>query len=275
MRKTLLALLIAVLLLTGCSNKPFEPNVSQAKTYLDLNADYDPLTLVTDVDGAGLVFEVKDNTINTATPGEYSITYKVSSADGHQSTEMTFKVAVADADAPALTCPESIKLTLGTSFSLADYATASDAREGDVTSKITFTGDVNGYVAGTYKITVIAADSYGNKASQNVTVTVAGKALSWAGTYNDTTYTAGSAPSLTLRDDGSYYMSLNSCSSISAVDGFWVQHGAKIYLTSDTFNFNAAAERNVAVLVITNQGTLSFDSELDFCAPSRGDIFTR
>ncbi len=275
MKKVFIACLTALMLLAGCQQTPFEPAVSKAVDYLELNAAYDPLTLIKDDDNAGLVFEVKENTIDTATPGDYTITYKISSSDNRKSTEMTFDFAVADQDAPTLVCPQAITHKLGTAFLISDYATASDQREGDLTSVITYSGQVNGYVAGTYNIVVSVADAYANTATLDVKVTVSGDAISLAGTYNDSSYTAGAAPSLTLNDDGSFYMSLNTCSSLSAADGFWVQAGTKLYLTSETFSFSQTPEKNIIVLLINNDGTLSFDSELDYCAPSRGDIFTR
>jgi hypothetical protein len=276
MRKLLIASLIAFVMLTGCQQTTFEPHVEKNVEYLEMYANYDPLTLIKDTDNAGLIFEVKSDEIDTSTPGTYNVTYTVRSANKRQSSEVTFSFDVADQQEPTLTCPETISLTLGNPFNITDYASATDPREGDVSSLITYTGTVNGYVAGTYGITVIAADSYGNTASQNVKVTVSGKtAVAWAGSWKDSSYTAGAAPSITLSADGSCYMTLNTCSSLSSADGFWAQKGDKLYITSETFSFSTEPEKNVLVLQISNDGNLIFDSEVDYCAPVRGDIFTR
>ncbi|MBR2544536.1 MAG: DUF5011 domain-containing protein [Erysipelotrichaceae bacterium] len=280
MKKLSFISLILLLILSGCKGKEFTPFVTQTKEILDLNESYKAENLIDDVEDVGLQFEVLNNTVDTSKPGDYSITYKISSPDGKKSVEKTFVFRVKDHDAPALTIPDEIKLKQGQSFSISNYATATDSRDGDLTDKITYSGAVNAYKEGTYQITVSVSDSFGNTSSKTVNIIIeSGDSASFqkqiAGNYTDITYTSGQAPTLTLNENSTFTLYLNGCSILSAVEGDYVMFEDRIYLRSPQYSFSDKPEEDLVSFAVQLDGTLQFMTELDICAPNYGDIFKK
>lgn len=278
MRKFILIMMILCMLLTGCSSKEFEPNVKQSTEVLELDQEVDPLTLLVDVEEAGLTFEVVESNLDTKTPGDYSITYKISS--GRKSTEKTFEFKVKDNDAPTIEVDDTINILYGGSFILKDYAKATDERDGDVSDSLHFTGSINTYSVGSYKITILANDQFGNEASKEVTVNVNADEKNTyketiCGTYTDTSYTAGQAPTLTLNSDGTFELYLNSCTVVNLVEGEYMQYEDVLYLISDDHRFFSPNEADLVRFVVQIDGTLMFDSQLETCAPNYGDVFAK
>ncbi len=82
----------------------------------------------------------------------------------------------ADKEKPRIILNGSSTITINLNDSFVDPgATASDKKDGDLTSKIVVTGTVNTSKAGTYKITYTVEDSAKNRASVTRTVIVKGK----------------------------------------------------------------------------------------------------
>ena len=106
---------------------------------------------------------------------KYSVIYYVEDSSGN-STEVTRDIVYYDPIAPILTLQgdENITLTVGDQYQEPGY-TASDNCEGDVTGRVTVSGSVNTYRAGTYKLTYTVQDSFGNTASATRTVKVKAK----------------------------------------------------------------------------------------------------
>lgn len=280
MKKLALISLILLMVLSGCKGKEFAPYVTQKQEILELNGTYKAENLITDVDNIGLIFEVLDNKIDTSRPGDYPVTYRISSANGKKSIEKTFIFRVRDNDAPVLTVPEEIRLKQGQIFSIGNYAQAYDSREGNLTDKIVYDGVVNSYREGTYQIEVSVGDSFGNVSRQNVRIIIeAGDSSSFisqiAGDYTDTTYTYGQAPALTLNTNNTFTLYLNGCSILSAVEGDYIMYENHLYLKSDEYHFSDKPEEDLICFVIMMDGTLRFESELNICAPSYGDIFEK
>ncbi len=278
MRKFILILAILCLFLNGCSNKNFEPNVKQTVEILELKQEVDPLTLINDVDDVGLTFEVVNSNLDVNTPGTYNITYKVSL--GKKNTEMTFEFTVKDNDAPTIEMDDTINILYGGSFILKDYAKATDERDGDVSDSLHFTGSINTYKIGTYTIQVIASDRFGNEASKEVTVNVNVDEKNTyketiCGTYTDSSYTGGQAPTLTLKNDGTFELYLNSCTVVNLVEGEYMQYDDVLYLISPDHRFFSPNEADLVRFIVQIDGTLLFDSQLELCAPNYGDIFSK
>ena len=280
MKKLSFILLILIVTLSGCKGKEFTPFVTQTKDVLDLNESYRAEELIDDVENVGLQFEVLNNTIDTSKPGDYSVTYKILSSDGKKSVEKTFLFKVKDHDAPALTIPDEIKLRQGQAFSISDYATAEDSREGNLTNKITYSGAVNAYKEGSYQIEVSVSDSFGNTSSKTVTIIIeSGDSTSFqtqiAGNYTDITYTSGQAPTLTINENNTFTLYLNGCSILSAVEGNYVMFEDRLYLKSPQYVFSDKPEEDLVSFAIQLDCTLKFMTELDICAPNYGDIFQK
>jgi len=276
MRKLLFVGLVLVVLLSGCSTKEFEPYIYQDVEVVDLNSSGDPVTFIRDVENAGLKIEVLDSNLNTSVPGSYTITYKISL--GRKSTEKTFTVKVKDYDAPEITVDETIKIPYGGTFSLKDYATATDAIDGDVSDSLHYTGGINLYAEGTYVIEVIAEDQFGNENSKKVSIVVA-KDKSYKselyGKYTDVSYTDGQAPTLEINEDGTFSIYLNSCSVVNRIEGKYKQYYNVLYLVADDNGFSYNEEENVVNFIIEIDGTLRFNSKLNLCAPNYGDDFKK
>lgn len=280
MKKKILLVLLAFLI-SGCSKKEFIPYVTLSQSVFDLNEEFDPLKVIVDSEKANLVFEVKDSNVDTSVPGDYEITYVIYSANRKNSVEKTYKIIVKDNDAPVLTVNDSIELFIGEPFSIEKYASAYDQREGDLTDSIHFSGVVNNYVEGTYELIVSVSDSFGNTASKNVKIIIK-KArqeehaeFTIVGDYTDVTYTSGQAPTLSLYQEGTFNLFVNGCSLFKSFEGDYVQYENIVYLISDSFNFSSDPKENVLHFIINLDGSLTFDTSLDLCAPNYGDLFTK
>ena len=281
MRKIILIFLCLLFILSGCKKEdPFTPFLSQTRELLELDEEVDVLTLIKDVENAGLKFEVTDSNLNTAIPGEYNVTYKISSADGKKSIEKTYVFTVKDNDAPVLTVDDTINISQGGTFIISNYASAMDGRDGDVSNMITYEGVVNAFVAGTYKITVSVKDRFGNTATKEVKVVVKKASedsymKEIAGNYTDVTYTQGQAPTLTINIDGSFTLFINGCSMLNSVEGKYIMVENVLYLTSEAHPFSEIDEENVITFEVQLDGSIKFTSEINACAPIYGDVFLK
>ncbi len=148
----------------------------------------------------GVQQEVNASTIDTSTPTTYVITYSSTDASGAAvtarrsvivgnpdgtvnigqqgagaggSSTNTGSTTPADTVAPIVTLngAAAIQLTVGDTFT-DPGATASDAVDGDLTSKIAVTGKVDAATAGMYTLTYTATDAAGNTSSASRVVSV-------------------------------------------------------------------------------------------------------
>lgn len=275
----LITLIIGLMITVGCGEK-FEPEIGVRKTYLNLNEEYDPLDLIYDLNDAGLKIQVIQDTIKIDVPGDYAVTYVIYSADEKQHVTKEYPFSVADSDAPALTVDDVITLKQGNLFNISDYASANDARDGDLKGKITYNGTLNTFKTGEYQITVSVSDRFNNTTSKEVKVIVSEndevnyvKLIS--GNYTDITYQSGQAPTLSLREDGTFSLYINGCALLSAIDGKYIVVEDTIYLNSPNNPFVTYDEDNLMLFTIQPNGTLLFTSEMDICAPNYDDIFVK
>lgn len=116
----------------------------------------------------------KVENIDTTEAGEYTIIYTVS--DDAESVSVKRKVIVKDKTPPVITVDGktkrfSIKIAEGTDFIIPE-ATAVDTNDGDLTDKITVTGNPNTEVEGTYYIEYSVKDEAGNVKTLTVVVIV-------------------------------------------------------------------------------------------------------
>ena len=145
-------------------------NLNLGDTYTELNA-----TASDNVDGdisANIV--IGGDTVDTNTPGTYSVTYNVTDAAGNAATEVVRTVIVnPDSVAPVITLIGASTININVGDTYTDQgATASDNIDGDITANIIVGGDaVNTNTAGTYVITYNVTDAAGNAATE-VTRTV-------------------------------------------------------------------------------------------------------
>jgi hypothetical protein len=115
---------------------------------------------------------VKTGTVNTAVVGTYTLTYTVTDLGG-LSNAKTRTVNVTANTAPTITLlgTTPVRVVFKSVYTDAG-ATANDAQEGDITSRIVKTGTVNTAVAGTYTLTYKITDTQGLTATTTRTVIV-------------------------------------------------------------------------------------------------------
>ncbi len=121
---------------------------------------------------------VVSGSVNTGATGTYTLSYNVQDAAGNAATTLTRTVTVtpkADTVKPVITLNGSASISIVQGSTFTDPgATATDDRDGNITSKIVVSGSVNTGTAGTYTLSYNAKDTAGNSATtltRTVTVT--------------------------------------------------------------------------------------------------------
>jgi hypothetical protein len=152
-------------------------SIVQGSTFTDPGA-----TASDDRDGNITSKIVASGTVNTATVGTYTRSYNVKDTAGNAATTLTRTVTVtvkADTVKPVITINGSASMSVVQGSTFTDPgATASDDRDGNITSKIGVWGSVNTATPGIYYLSYIVQDAAGNFATQQTrTVTVTAKAL--------------------------------------------------------------------------------------------------
>ena len=112
--------------------------------------------------------------VNTAVAGSYTLSYNVKDAAGNAASTVTRTVTVTARDSvkPVIALNGSATLSIVQGGSFTDPgATASDDRDGNITSRIAVSGSVNTAVVGSYTLSYNVKDAAGNAAT-TVTRTV-------------------------------------------------------------------------------------------------------
>jgi hypothetical protein len=246
MRKKIFVALSILLLLVGCSSKNFEPLVSQVVEVIELNSTEDPLTFLKDVEEIGLEFTIVSSDLDVTKAGVYTIVYRIS--QGRKNVERSYTIKVRDYDGPVITIEDSIDILYGGLFILKDVATAYDETDGDVSASLHYQGSIDAYTIGSYKIVVSATDQFDNVTTKEVVVNVkndekASYKKTICGTYKDISYLTGQAPTLTLNEDGTFELYLNSCSVVNLVTGSYQQYQDTLYLVSNDYRFSVMMKK--------------------------------
>lgn len=126
----------------------------------------------TDAEDGNLTSKITyTTTVDTTRVGKYQTTFKVQDSQGVEAS-ITVNVEVLAVN-PILTCKDTVEINQGDNYSTSLIgATAKDANGIDITNSITFSGDVNSNVAGTYYVNVTATDADGLTTTKKVTVVV-------------------------------------------------------------------------------------------------------
>jgi PKD repeat protein len=109
---------------------------------------------------------VTTGTVDTTTPGTYTLTYTVSDAAGNGATTQQREITVEDKTTPviALEGNATVDLWVWETYT-EDGATASDTLDGNLTGAITISGTVDTGTPGTYTLTYTVSDTAGNAAT--------------------------------------------------------------------------------------------------------------
>ena len=140
-------------------------NLSIGDTYTEPGA--------TALDGRDGTVNVEiSGTVDTATEGQYTITYTAKdSANNTATTTRTINVLPVDAIAPVISLNGSATISINRNDTYQELgATANDARDGEIS--VTISGNVDVSALGDYTITYTAKDVAGNEATLTRTVSV-------------------------------------------------------------------------------------------------------
>ena len=193
-------------------------------------------------------------TVDTNMVGVYTITYTVTDVSGNQATA-TRTVNVVDTTAPVieLVGASTVTVEVGTAY-LDAGATAVDNYDGDVTSSIITTNNVDSNTVGTYLVTYDVTDASGNQAiqvSRTVSVTTAPN--------NPPTIS-----SVSLSPTSATVSSTMSCIPVGASDsdgdtityGYaWFVNGQQVSSTSSTLAGAFTKGDSVSCSITPNDGT--------------------
>lgn len=111
--------------------------------------------------------------VDTTKPGDYSVTYSVTDSDGHTTTKTITVTVQQDTkkEGPVLSVHD-MTVKVGSNFDPLLVAAAADAQDGDLTSKITYTGYVNTDEAHDYVVNYSVTDSDNNTTTKSIVVHV-------------------------------------------------------------------------------------------------------
>ncbi|WP_240522857.1 S-layer homology domain-containing protein [Bacillus cereus] len=111
--------------------------------------------------------------------GTYRMDFSVEDSDGNLALEEKMvkvlpKKQVED-QAPVLTVPAETTITAGTEFKAMNGVSATDKEDGNITSKVTYSGTVDSNTPGVYEVTYKVTDAKGHEVTAKQKVTVKGK----------------------------------------------------------------------------------------------------
>jgi hypothetical protein len=148
-------------------------SVAQGSSFADPGA-----TATDNRDGTITSKIVVSGSVNTGTAGTYTLSYNVRDAAGNAATTLTRTVTVtpkADTVKPVITLNGSASMSIVEGSTFTDPgATATDDRDGNITSRIVVSGSVISGTVGTYTVSYNVRDAAGNFAptlTRTVTVT--------------------------------------------------------------------------------------------------------
>lgn len=179
-------------------------SVFQGDEYVDEGA-----TATDNVDGDLTSNITVSGNVDTVTIGNYTLTYSVSDSSGNSASASRNVEVIAlennDITPPVITLIGSADILVIKGDNYVDEgATATDDVDGDLTSSISVSGNVDTATIGNYTLTYSVSDSSGNStsASRNVEVTEINPDLvgAWTTTFSDGNSTAIQV--LTLNSDG-------------------------------------------------------------------------
>lgn len=154
-----------------------KPVINAADKEIYLNSEFDPLEGVSaydEEDGKITDIEYKGE-VKTDEVGDYKITYIVTDNNG-QTTEKTITVKVIVNQLPVINAYDKT-ITVNTDFNPLEGVTAYDEEDGTITDIHVDLNEVKTDTLGKYEVTYSVTDSYGQKVTKTITITVSEKVL--------------------------------------------------------------------------------------------------
>ncbi|PGD48906.1 S-layer protein [Bacillus toyonensis] len=157
-----------------------EPNLTvPVGATINVGDSFAPMVGVaaTDKEDGDLTHKVTvDGKVDTTKLGTYVLTYTVKDSKGHKvtakQTVMVKEKEETKDETPVLKVPSETTITEGDKFNPMKDVSATDKEDGDITSKITYSGDQGIDKEGTYKIQYVIEDSKGHRVIKLRTVIV-------------------------------------------------------------------------------------------------------
>ena len=146
-------------------------NASNKEIVQGTNIDVLKDVTASDVEDGNITkkIKVRSNNLNINTPGKYQVTYEVTDSSNLTTTK-TITIVVKVNEKPVINASD-IEMLINTE--LKQNVTATDKEDGNITNKIKTTKNtVNTKVAGVYEITYEVTDSYNQKTTKTIKVTV-------------------------------------------------------------------------------------------------------
>ena len=152
-----------------------KPVINASDKTIYVGDSFNPLAGVTatDAEDGNITnkITVTANTVNTNVAGTYQVTYKVVDSNSNSVTK-TIKVTVLANTAPVINASDKT-IYVGDTFNPLTGVTATDAEDGNITSKLKVTTNtVNINVAGTYKVVYSVTDSKNKTTTKEIKVIV-------------------------------------------------------------------------------------------------------
>ena len=284
MKKTVSVILILALLLgmSGCKKK-FDPAAAQAVSRLEVHGDYDPLSIIR-TDTSEYQVKVLSNNILIDSLGSYRIVFEVSKGD--QSKEFEYTVSVVDTTKPVLELKEPYEIETGTVFADVflpeEHFSAVDNYDGDITSKITYSGNVDTSSAGKREIKVTVSDSSSNTTTMTVSVEVVGLNVDIPDpiVIDDPTkvgsmYEGPLDSSLVLYTDNTFAMVANTCDGYTTYYGTYESSNSEVTLYIDG-GYLVDGQPQSRTLKFAKDGyDLIYSSLYEQCSPARNQVYKR
>ncbi|MFC0603351.1 immunoglobulin-like domain-containing protein [Winogradskyella pulchriflava] len=154
------------------TTKPVITLIGSATINLNIGDNYveQGATATDNFDGDITANIIISGTVNTSVAGTYFVNYDVSDAAGNAADTVTRTVVVAEDTTPPvinLIGSSTVNLFVGDAYT-EQGATATDNIDGDISSSIVITGNVDTSIAGTYTVEYNVSDSAGNAAAEVV-----------------------------------------------------------------------------------------------------------
>ncbi len=185
--RTILFSLSAIYALTGCGGASVtvddttyergtgsKLHLSDVKTRYYTGEQFTPSFKAVDEYGADVSGRVKViGDVDTTKPGEYRVTFQLLNSKKQVVDEVTETIVVAANEAPVIKLygGEQVDVYIGHTYEEPGFE-AIDPEEGDLSKKVTVTGDVDTATLGTYQVTYRVQDSLGSEATRTRTVRV-------------------------------------------------------------------------------------------------------
>lgn len=183
---TLLMIIVLLMLAAVCfwnneNKKNIVPTISligDENITLKLNENYVEQGATAEVNEEDVSNKIIiEGNVDTTKPGEYQVKYIAYNEKNTNSSETQRTIYVRDEIAPTITLKGKEQVTIYTNETYKDAGcTAQDNYDGDITNKVSITGEVDTKKEGTYTITYTVEDSSNNKSETTRKVIVKKKA---------------------------------------------------------------------------------------------------